>query len=90
MKKNLSKGLFKLIKKGCFTVDHRTGEVEDNRCSIYIRSLNIIVKGQCGNDDDSKNVVLSFFRANTDELLGKRLDFVWFFVEVMLSRQIFI
>jgi hypothetical protein len=89
MKKKLPKELFKLIKIKCFTVNHGKGGMGGNWCSLSIPSLNIIVKGQCVNKDDSKNAVLSFFRANTDELLGKRHGYLWFIAEDVLSQTIF-
>ena len=85
MKINLPKSFIKLIKKGRFTVNHRKGGVGENFYSLGLPSLNVIVKGQCKNLSDFKNAVLLFFRANTDELLGKRLDLVLFLIEVVLN-----
>jgi hypothetical protein len=87
MEKSLQKELFNLIKQGGFTVNHGKGGVRGNSCSLSIPSFNVIVKGQCENYDDSKNAVLSFFRANTEELLGKSLGCCLFVVEVVLLNQ---
>jgi hypothetical protein len=89
MKKNLPKELIQLIRKGGFTVNHGKGGAKWNRCSLSLPSFNFIFKGQYYNQNDSKNVVLSLFRANTDELLGKRLGYIGFFAEVVLTQPIF-
>jgi hypothetical protein len=75
MMKKLREGFFNLIKQGRFTVNHGKGGVRLNNCSLDLSFLNVIVKGQCDNYYNSKNAVLSFFRVNTDELLGKRIGF---------------
>jgi hypothetical protein len=89
MEKNSPKGLINLIKKGLIAFNHKNDEVKENYCSLGLPSLNVIVKGQWGNSRDSKNAVLSFFRANTSKLLGKSLGFLWLIVEVLLFKPIF-
>jgi hypothetical protein len=89
MEKNFRKELFNLIKQGRFTANHGKGGGKWNFCSLAIPSFNVIIKGQYWNEDISKNVVLSFFGANTDELLGKRFGLLRVFVEVVSSRPIF-
>ena len=73
MKKNLLKRFIKLIKKGRFTVNHGKGGVWENLCSLGLPSLNVIVKGQCGN----KNKSIKWIEINTSI---ERINF-----EVMLS-----
>jgi hypothetical protein len=78
--------LIELIKNGPNTVNHGKGGAKENWCSNALPSLDVIVKGQWDNPNDSKvNAVLSLFNANTSKCLGKNVCSL-----VFLSSRVFL